>query len=141
MGLLQPLPLPSQCWEEVSHDLTTVLPLTPKGYNAIVTFVDKLSKRAIFVPATLSIDAKGYADLFYKEIFWHFGLPKALVSDRDPRFTSHFRKSLNQRLGTSLKLSTAHHPQTDGQTERASRAIEDMLRAHVSPFKTTGTNT
>jgi len=87
------------------------------------------------VPATASIDAKGYADLFFKESFRHFGLPKALVSDRDTRFTSHFWKSLNQKLGTSLKLSTAHHPQPDGQTERAKRTIEDMLRAYVSPFQ------
>ena len=135
MGVLQPLPLPDHCWEQVSHDLITGLPKTPRGHDAIVTFVDRLSKRVIFVPTTSNIDAAGYADLFFTHVFRHFGLPKALISDRDPRFTSHFWKALFARLGTNLKMSTSHHPQTDGQTERANRTIEDMLRAFVSPYQ------
>jgi len=135
MGLLQPLPLPDHCWEQVSHDIITGLPKTPRGHDAIVTFVDRLSKRVIFVPSTCTIDAAGYAELFFKEIFRHFGLPKVIVSDRDPRFTSHFWRALHKRLGTNLKMSTAHHPQTDGQTERANRTVEDMLRAYTTPFQ------
>ena len=135
IGVLQPLPLPDHCWEQVSHDLITGLPKTPRGHDAIVTFVDRLSKRVIFVPTTSNIDAAGYADLFFTHVFRHFGLPKALISDWDPRFTSHFWKALFARLGTNLKMSTSHHPQTDGQTERANRTIEDMLRAFVSPYQ------
>ena len=115
--------------------MITGLPKTPRGHDAIVTFVDRLSKRVIFVPTTSNIDAVGYAGLFFTNVFRHFGLPKALISDRDPRFTSHFWKALFARLGTNLKISTSHHPQTDGQTERANRTIEDMLRAYVSPYQ------
>jgi transposase InsO family protein len=92
-----------------------------------------LSKRVIFVPTTSTVDAVQYAGLFFNNVFRHFGLPKALISDRDPCFTSHFSSALFKRLGTNLKLSTAHHPQTDGQTECANRTIEDMLRAYVAP--------
>jgi len=135
MGLLQPLPLPDHCWEQVSHDLVTGLPKTPRGYDTIITFVDRLSKRILLVPTTSTIDAVGYARLFFDNIFRHFGLPRVLVSDRDPRFTSNFWKALCKRLGTNLNMSTSHHPQTDGQTERANRTIEDMLRAYVAPHQ------
>jgi len=138
MGLLQPLPLPSHCWEEVLHDLITLgirgLPLIPRGYNATVTFVDRLSKRTIFVPASSSIDARGFADIFFKDLFRHFGLPKALDSDRDPRFTSHFWKSITQRLGTSLKLSTAHHPQM-AKLHGLTAPLRTCFVHIVSPFQ------
>ena len=64
MGLLQPLPLPDHCWEQVSHDLVIGLPKTPRGYDIIITFVDRLSKRILLVPTTSTIDAVGYARLF-----------------------------------------------------------------------------
>lgn len=134
MGHLYPLPLPNHCWEEVSHDLITGLPRTPRGHDAIVVFVDRLSKRIVLAPCSSNITAEQYANLFFTHVFRHFGLPKRLISDRDPRFTSHFWQALFKRLGTSLNISTAHHPQTDGQTERANRTIEDMLRAYVSPL-------
>jgi len=127
MGLLQPLPLPDHGWEQVSHDLVTGLPKTPRGYDTIISFVDRLSKRILLAPTTSTIDAVGYAGQFFDNIFRHFGLPRVLVSDRDPRFTSNFWKALCKRFGTNLNMSTFHHPQTDGQTERANRTIEDML--------------
>jgi len=131
-GLLQPLPIPDQVFEVVSHDLITGLPKTDRGFNTIVTFVCKLSKRLIIVPTTDTIDAEGYARLYFDNVFRHFGMPTTLVSDRDPRFTSQFWKALCKRTGTKLAMSTSHHAQTDGQTERANRVIEEMLRAYVS---------
>jgi hypothetical protein len=135
MGLLQPLPLPDHCWEQVSHDLVTGLPKTPRGYDIIITFVYRLSKRILLVPTTSTIDAVGYARLFFNNIFRHFGLPRVLVSDKDPCFTLNFWRALCKRLGTNLNMSTSHHPQTDGQTERANRMIEDMLKAYVAPHQ------
>ena len=79
------------------------------------------------VPAT--IDGEGTAKLFIDRVFRQHGLPMAIVSDRDPRFTGKFWKSIFQVLGTRLDMSTADHPQTDGQTERVNRVVEDVLRS------------
>ena len=135
LGLYQSIPSPDHCWEQVTHDLITCLPTTKRGHDSIVVFVDRLSKRIILVPTTQQVDAEGYAKLFFEQVFRHFGMPKAMISDRDPRFTSHFWTALCKRLGTNLKMSTAHHAQTDGQTERANRTVEDMLRAYVAPYQ------
>lgn len=136
-GKLKPLPIPDRCWEEVSHDLITKLPRTADGHDCIVVFVDRLSKRIVLVPAEeKGLTARKYADLFMENVFRHFGVPRALISDRDPRFTSHLWQALCERLGTKLKMSSAFHPQTDGQTERANRTVQDMLRAYVSPTST-----
>ena len=135
LGLLQPLPLPDHCWEQASHDLVKGLPKTPRGYGTIITFVDRLSKRILLALTTSTVDAVGYGRLFFDNIFRHFGLPRVLVSDRDPRFISNFWKALCKCLSTNLNMSTSHHPQTDGQTERANRTIEDMLRAYEAPHQ------
>jgi transposase InsO family protein len=73
--------------------------------------------------------------LYFEHVFRHCGLPAVLVSDRDPRFTSAFWQRLVQLTGTRLNMSTARHPQTDGQTERANRTLEEMLQAYVSPYQ------
>ena len=71
------------------------------------------------------------AKIFMKEIFKLHGLPKAIVSDQDVKFTSNFWKGLFADLGTKLNFSTAYHPQTDGQTERVNQVLEDMLHMYV----------
>jgi transposase InsO family protein len=96
-------------------------------------FVDRLTKMVHFAPSTDTISATGFADLFMSEIFRKHGLPESFVSDRDPRFTSHFFTAICQNLGIKQAMSTAFHPQTDGQTERANRTLEEMLRHYVSP--------
>ena len=133
-GLLMPLQIPAGLWESVSMDLITQLPKTKRGYTAIAVFVDRLSKMTHLVPvetSITSISAEGFAQVFLKEVFRHHGLPKSFVSDRGPRFTSAFLKSLCRSLGISQDISTAFHPQTDGQTERMDRVLGDMLRAYV----------
>src|SRR5687767_14206503 len=122
-GLLSPLPIPTRCWEYVSLDFMTDLPRTRDGHDAIVVFVDKLSKMIHSIPTTTSVTAPKVADIFFKEVVAHHGVPTVLVSDRDPRFDSHFWGSLFTLLGTTLNMSTSRHPQTDGQTERANRTI------------------
>ncbi|KAJ9529550.1 hypothetical protein QJQ45_013935, partial [Haematococcus lacustris] len=133
IGLLQPLPIPQHRWEQVSLDLITQLPVSSAGNDAIVVFVDKLTKMIHAVPTTTSITAPALARLFFDNVFRLHGLPKVIVSDRDPRFTSAFWQELFRLTGTHLNMSTANHPQTDGQTERANRTLEDMLRNFVSP--------
>jgi hypothetical protein len=132
MGPLQPLPIPERPWEVVTMDLITQLPRTQDGHDAIVVFVDKLTKLTHYCACTTNIDAPGLATLFLQEVVRHHGLPLAIVSDRDPRFTSIFWRALWSQLGTRLAMSTAYHPQTDGQTERQNRTLEEMLRSYVS---------
>ncbi|KAJ9507837.1 hypothetical protein QJQ45_019250, partial [Haematococcus lacustris] len=134
-GLLQPLPIPSRNWHQVSMDFIGPLPATPRGHTMIFTVVDKLSKMIHLIPTTTTATAQDTARLFFDHIFKHHGLPEAIISDRDPKFTSDFWTSLFHLTGTRLLLSSAYHPQTDGQTERANRTVEDMLRPYVNDHK------
>ncbi len=131
IGLLQPIPAPEQRWHTVTMDLITQLPKTKLGNDAIVVFVDKFSKLAHYVPTTTEISAPRLATLFIDNIVRLHGLPSNIISDRDPRFTSLFWKSLWKQLGTQLSMSTAFHPQSDGQTERQNRTLEQSLRAYT----------
>jgi hypothetical protein len=132
-GLLHPLEIPDHCWESVSVDLITSLPPTPRGHDAILVFVCRLSKRILLVPTTSTLSSDQFASLFFQHVFRQFGMPRSIVSDRGSQFTSNLWNNLCERLGISQKLSSAYHPQTDGQTERANRTIEDMLRCYLGP--------
>ena len=134
-GLMQPNAVPARPWEIITMDLITQLPKTEQGHSAIITFVDRLTKMAHFVPCSNEIDAAGVARAFMTTVFRLHGLPSVLISDRDPKFTSEFWQTLFRSLGTQLNMSTARHPQTDGQSERMNRTIEEMLRAYVTPLK------
>jgi Reverse transcriptase (RNA-dependent DNA polymerase)/RNase H-like domain found in reverse transcriptase/Integrase zinc binding domain/Chromo (CHRromatin Organisation MOdifier) domain/Retroviral aspartyl protease len=131
-GLLKPLPIPDEKWETVTMDLITQLPMTQSGYDCIVVFVDKLTKMVHYAPTTTTIDAPGVMDLFIQQVVRAHGLPRTIISDRDARFTSRYWRQIFAKLGTNLAMSTAFHPQSDGQTERANRTLEDMLRAYVN---------
>ncbi|KAG3240841.1 hypothetical protein PI124_g14280 [Phytophthora idaei] len=110
-------------------DFVFGLPKDKAGNPGIVVFVDRLSKMAHLAAVPDTIDGEGTALLFLDRVFRQHGLPEAIVSDRDPRFTAKFWKSLFQVLGTHLDMSAADHPQTDGQTERVNRVVEDILRS------------
>jgi len=131
-GTLQPLEIPSCNWEAVSLDFIVQLPMTKNGHDAIVVFLDKLSRMAHFVPTRTDATAKETARLFFDNVFRLHGLPKKIISDRDPKFTSVFWRSLFSILGTRLAMSTSFHPQTDGATERVNRTLEQMLRGFVN---------
>ena len=131
-GLLQSLPVPERRWQQVTIDFITKLPKTKRGYDAVLVAVDKLSKMVHYVPTTTDVDAREVAKLFIREVVRLHGVPASIVSDRDSRFTSLFWRSLWRLLGTQLKMSTSHHPQTDGQTERANRVLEEALRAYIN---------
>ena len=93
--------------------------------------VDKLTKETHFIPVGTTHKETKIADIYMKEVARLHGILKAIVSDRDSKFTSNFWKGLFEGLGTSLNMSTAYHPQTDGQTERVNQVIEDILRMYV----------
>jgi hypothetical protein len=113
----------------VSMDLITDLPKSD-GFDSILTIVDQgCSKAAKFIPCHKTIDGPGVAHEYLKHLVPWFGIPKRIISDRDPRFTSHFSKTLCNSLGINQNLSTAFHPQTDGQTERMNAWVEQYLRA------------
>ncbi|KAG3127985.1 hypothetical protein PI126_g21604 [Phytophthora idaei] len=110
-------------------DFVFGIPNDKAGNIGIVVFVDRLSKMAHLAAVSDTIDSEGTASLFLDRVFRQHGLPEAIVLDRDPRFTAKFWKSLFQVLGTRLDMSTADHPQTDGQTGRVNRVVEDILRS------------
>ncbi|KAJ9545394.1 hypothetical protein OSB04_025101 [Centaurea solstitialis] len=130
-GKLQQLPIPEWTWEHVTMDFVTKLPRTPKGYDTIWVIVDRLSKSAHFLPMKETYSMERLARLYIAEIVRLHGTPVSIVSDRDARFTSTFWQSFQREMGTRVNLSTAYHPQTDGQSERTIQTLEDMLRACV----------
>jgi hypothetical protein len=113
-------------------DFIVRLPETLDGHDAILVVVDRLSKMAHFIPTHTKVDADEAAQLFFTHIFRLHGLPSSIVSDRDPKFTSSFWRVLFKLTGTKLAMSTSRHPQTDGQTERMNRTLEEMLRSFVA---------
>jgi len=130
-GVLRPLSVPDKPWEDISMDFATGLPEC-EGYDAIWVVVDRLSKMRYFVPCRTTVDARGLAEMFLKDVVRLHGLPKTIISDRGPQFAAVFWKQLCERLGVDRRLSTAFHPQTDGQTERMNASIEQYLRIFMS---------
>ncbi|GJU75999.1 putative reverse transcriptase domain-containing protein [Tanacetum coccineum] len=133
-GLLQQPEIPVWKWERITMDFITKLPRTPSGYDSIWVIVDRLTKSAHFIPMNEKYKMEKLTRLYLKEIVCRHGVPVSIISDRDPRFASRFWRSLQKSLGTNLDMSTAYHPETDGQSERTIQTLEDMLRACVIDF-------
>jgi hypothetical protein len=129
-GLLQPLPVPSQAWTMVSLDFIEGLPKSG-GFDVILVVIDKFSKYAHFIPMSHPYTALSVAQLYFNNIYKLHGLPEALISDRDKVFTSTLWKELFALSDTQLLMSSAYHPQTDGQTERLNQCLEAFLRCSV----------
>jgi Integrase zinc binding domain len=117
-GLLSPLPVPERPWDSVSMDFITDLPKTPKGNDSILVMVDRFSKMVHFAPCAISCTAPQAADLCVQHVLRLHGCPSSFVVDRDPRWRSSFMSSWCHLLNINLAMSSAFHPQTDGQTER-----------------------
>ena len=115
IGLLQPLPIPCQGWDDITLNFIEGLPPS-QGKDTILVVVDRLSKFTHFLSLTHPFTAKGVAEKFVEGIIKLHGLPKSIISDRDPVFISRFLQELFQMSRTKLQLSFAYHPQTDGQT-------------------------
>ncbi|GJR72918.1 putative reverse transcriptase domain-containing protein [Tanacetum coccineum] len=131
--LVQPM-IPVWKWENITMDFVTKLPKTSSGQDAIWVIVDRLTKSAHFLPIKETDSMENLMRQYLKEVVSRHGVPVSIISDRDSKFTSHFWQSLNKALGTQLYMSTAYHPQMDGQSERTIQTLEDMLRACVINF-------
>ncbi|GJZ05345.1 putative reverse transcriptase domain-containing protein [Tanacetum coccineum] len=133
-GLLVQPEIPQWKWDNITMDFVTKLPKSSQGYDTIWVIVDRLTKSAIFIPMKETDPLEKLARMYLKEVVTRHGIPVSIIYDRDPRFASNFWRSLQKALGTSLDMSTAYHPQTDGQSERTIQTLEDMLRACVIDF-------
>ncbi|GJS06076.1 reverse transcriptase domain-containing protein [Tanacetum coccineum] len=133
-GLLVQPDIPEWKWDNITMDFVTKLPKSSQGYDTIWVIVDRLTKSAIFMPMRETDPLDKLARMYLKEVVTKHGIPVSIICDRDPRFSSNFWKSLQKALGTSLDMSTAYHPETDGQSERTIQTLEDMLRACVIDF-------
>jgi len=134
-GLTQLMEIPMWKWEMINMDFVVGLPRTQRKFDSIWVIVDRLTKSAHFLPVKSTDTAEQYAQLYIKEIVRLHGTPLSIISDRGAQFTANFWKKFQQGLGTQVNLSTAFHPQTDGQAERTIQMLEDMLRACVLDFK------
>jgi transposase InsO family protein len=134
-GTMHPLPIPSHNWESISLDLVTGLPKR-KGFDAVLVIVDRLSKMAVLLPTTESASASKVAKLVFDAVVSVHGWPTSIVSDRDPRFTSHFWRTMCERWGITARMGTSFHPQTDGQTERMNKLMEETVRHFVDAKQT-----
>ncbi|GJT91751.1 putative reverse transcriptase domain-containing protein [Tanacetum coccineum] len=126
--------IPEWKWDNITMDFVTKLPKSSQGYDTIWVIVDRLTKSAIFTPMRETDPLDKLARMYLKEVVTRHGIPVSIICDRDPRFTSNFWRSLQNTLGTNLDMSTAYHPQTDGQSERTIQTLEDMLRACAIDF-------
>ncbi|GJS54300.1 reverse transcriptase domain-containing protein [Tanacetum coccineum] len=134
-GLLQQPEIPVWKWEGIAMDFVTKLPRTSSGHDTIWVIVDRLTKSAYFLPMREDYKMERLARLYLNEIVARHGVPISIISDHDSRFTSRFWPLMQEALGTRLDMSTAYHPQTDGQSERTIQTLEDILRAYVLDFR------
>ena len=141
-GLLQPLPVPERPWVDLTMDFVVGLSKSQghgaKPYDAILMVVDRLSKERHYIPCTKEdngTNAEATAAMFLRHVWCYHGLPISLTSDRGPQFASKMWDSLCKLLGIKAKLSTAWHPETDGQSEIANQEMERYLRSYVNHFQ------
>jgi hypothetical protein len=131
-GLLMPLPLPEEPCLHWTTDAVTGLPKTKSGSDAIQVYVDRLTKLKRFAPARTSDGSVQLANTTLRTIIGPHGMPKSMVSDRDPRITAKFWKELSRLLGSTVSLSTAYHPESDGQSEREIQTLITALRNYAN---------
>jgi hypothetical protein len=124
-----PLAIPERPCAEWTNDSVSGLPKTRRGHDAIQVYVERLTKLKHFAASRTTDGASELAALFAHNVVRLHGVPEVMVSDRDPRFTAHFYKELARLMGTQLSMSTARHPQSDGQSEVEIKSLVTALRA------------
>ncbi|GJT50235.1 putative reverse transcriptase domain-containing protein [Tanacetum coccineum] len=133
-GLLVQPAIPEWMWDNITMNFITKLPKSSQGFDTIWVIVDRLTKSAHFVPIRENDPLDKLARLYLNRIVARHRIPILIICNRDGRFTSNLWKSFQKALGTDLSMSTAYHPETDGQSERTIQTPEDMLRACVIDF-------
>jgi hypothetical protein len=113
-------------------DFVGGLPMSRKGHDYLYVVVDHFRKMCILMPCTKQVTAEQMAQLFFQNVWVHFGFPKSIISDQDSRFVGSFWSSLWALMDTKLKKSTSFHLQTDGQTEVVNHTVVHLLRAYCS---------
>jgi Integrase zinc binding domain/Chromo (CHRromatin Organisation MOdifier) domain/Integrase core domain len=131
-GLLNPLPIPTSPWKSISWDFIVDLPTSTAGNDSILVVVDRLTKEAHFIPCTKTITAPHLATLYLQEVYRYHGHVDDIVSDRGSVFTSKFWRTFTRLLGIQPNMSTAFHPQSDGQSEAINKVLEQYLRIHCN---------
>ncbi|GJV94687.1 putative reverse transcriptase domain-containing protein [Tanacetum coccineum] len=121
-------------WDNITMDFITKLPRSSQGFDTIWVIVDRLTKFAHFLPIRDNDPLDKLARLYLNRIVARHRIPASIICDRDGRFISNFWRSFQKVLGTDISMSTAYHPETDGQSERTIQTLEDMLRACVIDF-------
>src|SRR5260370_39669345 len=134
-GLLRPHKVPQLPWDVVSLDLITGLPRS-QGQDAILVVLDKLTKYALYIPTVTTLSQEGFTSLFVQQVVQWFGLPLEMIADRDAHWAKSFWASIAEHLRLRVLLSTSHHPQHDGQTERQNQTLEIALHAYTAGLKT-----
>lgn len=129
-GLLQPLPVLTHIWTNISMDFVEGLP-SSNGHSVIMVIVDRLSKYAHFVALSHPFSANSIVKAFVENVVHLHGMPSTIVSDRDKVSLNSFWKTLFRLQGTKLCMSSSYHPQTNGQTEVVNRTLEQYLRCFV----------
>ena len=105
-------------------DWITKLPLS-QGYDAVLTITDyDCSKAVLFIPCKEAMGTNKLVKFYFMKVFPHYGIPKKIISDKDPQLTLQFAKEICKKLGVQQNISTAYHPQTDGQLERTNQTLE-----------------
>ena len=115
----------------MTADFVTKFPKSKRGHDTVLVMVDRLFKRAIFIPTTEEIDETEVAALFQSRLFSQHGVPVVIVSDRDPKFNSKYWRGLAELTNTKLNMSSRDHPQTDGQSENMIRTLSNMIRIFI----------
>ena len=136
MGLLQPLPVPTRPWSDISLDFVTGLPVS-EGNTTVLTVVDRFSKMTHFIALPKLPSAKETAEVMMNHVFRVHGFPKDIVSDRGPQFVSRFWREFCRLIGATVSLTSGYHPESNGQTERLNQELETCLRCLVSQNPTT----
>jgi len=135
VGNLQPLPIPEWKWEDITMNFVMGLPRNKKGNDAILVIMDRLTKSALFLPMKMTNSVDKLARLYISKVIRLHGVLVSIVSDWDPRFTSRLWPSVQQAIGSNMRLSVAFRPQTDGQLERTIQTLEDLLRTCILDFR------
>jgi len=135
-GALQPIESPSVPFHTISIDFVLALPLSAEGFDCVLSVTDKFSKRITLIPGKITFTATDWAKLLLDRLYLaDWGVPKVILSDRDPKFLSDLWKAIFNELGVALLYSTAYHPQTDGQSERTNQTVEIALRYYLAALE------